>query len=136
VDHGPVSEDIVYRDLEYVDDGGWITNICIYWSVGDWGAPVYSPMEDPRFPVDSEFASVKYYSYWDRPRFHREKYHMLQAMELPRRWRARMHGPRGATLLQQYHVGRMYPPEEEAETWLGPDGPSDPGGGNRWVHHL
>ena len=48
------SEDIVYRDLEYVDNTGWVTNICIYWSVGDWTAPVYSPMEDPRFPTDSE----------------------------------------------------------------------------------
>jgi hypothetical protein len=44
------TEDIVYRDLEYVDDHAWTTNICIYWSVGDWAAPVYSPMEDPRFP--------------------------------------------------------------------------------------
>jgi hypothetical protein len=46
-----------------------------------------------------------------------------------------MYGPRGATLVQQYHVGRMYPPEEKDEFWLGPDGRAAPGG-NWWVHHL
>jgi hypothetical protein len=47
-----------------------------------------------------------------------------------------MYGPRGADLVQQYHVGHMYPPEEQSETWLGPNGPSAPGGDNYWVHHL
>ncbi len=130
------SEDIVYRDLEYVDDHGWATNICIYWSVGDWEAPVYSPMEDPRFPGNSEFRSTKYYSYWDKERFHHDKFHMLQAMDRPHRWQSRMYGPRGATLVQQYHVGRMYPPHEKDEFWLGPDGRSAPGGDSWWVHHL
>ena len=41
--------------------------------------------------------------------------------------RSRMYGPRGATLVQQYHVGRMYPPEEKDEFWLGPDGRAAPG---------
>jgi hypothetical protein len=130
------SEDIVYRDLEYVDHDGWITHICIYWSVGDWNAPVYSPMEDPRFPIDSEFRATKYYSYWDKERFHYEKYHMLRGLELPHRFQSRMWGPRGGDLLQQYHVGHMYPPEEKSETWIGPNGASPPGGDNCWVHHL
>jgi hypothetical protein len=129
------SEDIVYRDLEYVDESGWITNICIYWSVGDWTAPIYSPMEDPRFPPDSEFTSERYYSYWDKERFHHSKFHMLRQLDRPLRWQSRMWGPRGAPLVQQYHVGRMYPPEEKSEMWLGPEGPSGPGE-NYWVHHL
>jgi hypothetical protein len=130
------TEDIVYRDLEYADDNGWITNICIYWSVGGWAAPVYSPMEEPRIPADSEFMARNYYSYNDKDRFHREKYHMLYALDLPHRFYSRMWGPRGATLVQQYHIGRMYPPEEKSETWLGPNGPSAPGGDNCWAHHL
>jgi len=108
-----LSEDIVYRDLEYADNDGWATHICIYWSVGEWGAPVYSPMEDPRFPVDSEYRSTQYYSYQDKERFHHDKFHMLQAMERPHRWQARMYGPRGAELVQQFHIGRMYPPHEK-----------------------
>jgi hypothetical protein len=129
------SEDIVYRDLDYVDNDGWTTHICIYWSVGDWTAPVYSPMEDPRFPHDSEFRSTRYYSYWDKERFHYEKYQMLRALDLPHCWQSRMWGPRGANLLQQYHIGHMWPPHEQTEAWIGPDGPSDPGG-RSWVHTL
>jgi hypothetical protein len=123
------------RELEYVDSDGWITNICIYWGVNGWEAPVYSPMEDPRFPADSEFTSERYYSYWDKDRYHVTKFHMLQQLPLPHRWRARMWGPRGATLVQQYHVGRTYPEHEKFETWLGPDGPGEPNA-NYWVHPL
>ena len=130
------TEDIVYRDLEYADTSGWVTNICIYYAVGDWTAPVYSPMEEPRIPADSEFAATRYYSYQDKDRFHHEKYQMLYGLDLPHRFSSRMWGPRGGTLVQQYHIGRMYPPEEKSETWLGPNGPSAPGGDNCWVHHL
>ena len=93
-------------------------------------------MEEPRIPADSEFAATSYYSYQDKDRFHHEKYHMLYGLDLPHRFHSRMWGPRGANLVQQYHIGRMYPPEEKSETWLGPDGPSAPGGDNCWVHHL
>jgi hypothetical protein len=130
------TEEIVYRDLQYTDKTGWVTNICIYWSVGDWTAPVYSPMEEPRIPADSEFVATNYYSYDDKDRFHHEKYQMLYGLDLPHRFDSRMWGPRGGTLVQQYHIGRMYPPEEKSETWLGPNGPSAPGGDNCWVHHL
>ena len=129
------TEEIACRDLEYVDHSGWITNICIYWAVDDWRAPIYSPMEDPRFPMESEFTSERYYAYWDKDRYHHAKFHMLGEIPLPHHWRSRMWGPRGSTVVQQYHVGRMYPPEEKGETWLGPDGPSDPGG-NYWMHQL
>ncbi|MFB9363896.1 hypothetical protein [Actinoplanes nipponensis] len=130
------TEEIVYRDLEYADTTGWVTNICIYWSVGSWIAPVYSPMEEPRIPAGSEFVSTNYYSYGDKDRFHHEKYHLLRVLDLPHRFHARMWGPRGADLVQQYHIGRMYPPEEKSETWIGPHGPSAPGGDNCWTHHL
>jgi hypothetical protein len=129
------TEEIACRDLEFTDDAGLVTNICIYWSVGDWGAPVYSPMEDPRFPADSEFTAKRYYNYWDRDRYHASKFHMLQAIPLPHRWQGRMWAPRGATVVQQYHVGRTYPEQERFETWLGPDGPSEPAGSS-WVHQL
>jgi hypothetical protein len=60
---------------------------------------------------------------------------MLQQIELPHRWRARMWGPRGSTLVQQYHLGRMYPAHEQSEAFYGPDGVTHPGG-SHWVHHL
>lgn len=129
------SQDIVYRDMEYVDNEGWVTHLCAYWSVYDWQAPVYSPMEDPRFPADSEFTSERYYAYQDKDRFSFFKSQMLGQLPLPHHWRSRIWAPRGAPVLQQFHMGHLYPPEETFETWLGPDGPSSPGG-SHWVLHL
>ena len=47
-------------------------------------------MEDPRFPGDSEFLATNYYSYQDKDRFHHEKFRMLQTMDRPHRFHARM----------------------------------------------
>jgi hypothetical protein len=129
------TEEIVCRDLEFVDEHGWITNICIHWAVDDWTAPVFSPMEDPRFPMDSEFTSLRYYGYNDKPRYHEAKFHMMQHIPLPHYWRSTMWGPRGARLLQQYHVGRTFPEHESTEFFLGPNGPTQPTG-DCWVHEL
>lgn len=128
------SEEIVSQELEFYDADGMITNLCIHWSVDSWEAPVYSPMEEPRFPHDSEFASVRYYAYQDKPRFHEAKFHMLAQIPSPHRWRGRMWGPRGARLLQQYHVGRTYG-DHQGEYFLGPDGPTEACGA-AWVHEL
>jgi hypothetical protein len=92
-------------------------------------------MEDDRFPADGEFASVHYYGYEDKARFHREKAEMLDQIPLPHRWRARMWGPRGSTILQQYHVGHLYPEHERGEAYVGPDGMTMPCG-SHWVHPL
>jgi hypothetical protein len=92
-------------------------------------------MEDPRFPSDSEFTSERYYAYQDKDRFSWGKSQMLDHLPLPHHWRSRIWAPRGAPVLQQFHIGHLYPPEETVETWLGPDGPSGPGGGH-WVLHL
>jgi hypothetical protein len=129
------SEDIVYRDMDYVDAEGWITNICTYWAVYDWEAPIYSPMEDHRFPKDSEFTSERYYAYWDKDRYHYAKSQMLKEIPTPHYWQTRIWGPRGALIVQQFHIGRMYPPEEKYEAWFGPDGPTAPGG-SHWVFQL
>lgn len=129
------SEQIASRELEFYDESGYITNLCIHWSVDSWEAPVYSPMEEPRFPHDSEFASIRYYAYQDKPRYHEAKYHMLAQIPPPHRWRGRMWGPQGATLIQQYHVGRTHPEHERAEGFLGPNGRTE-ACGDSWVHHL
>lgn len=129
------TEEIVARDLEFVDDHGTITNICIYWAVGDWTAPTYSPMEDPRFAFESDFTSVRYYGYEDKARYNATKAEMLGQIDLPHRWRARMWGPRGSTLVQQYHVGHMHPEHERSEAFWGPEGVTSPGV-SHWVHQL
>ncbi|MDX1621109.1 MAG: hypothetical protein R3320_08975 [Nitriliruptorales bacterium] len=129
------TEEIASRELEFYDEPGLITNICIYWGVGDFTAPVYSPMEDPRFPSDSEFTSIRYYDYQDKARYHWAKAQMLSEIPPPHRWWARMWGPRGSTLVQQYHIGRMYPEDQQGEFFYGPDGVTH-AGGSHWTHLL
>ena len=46
-----------------------------------------------------------------------------------------MWGPSGSRLLQQYHIGRMYPEHESVEIFLGPNGATGPTG-DSWVHQL
>lgn len=60
---------------------------------------------------------------------------MLAELDRPLRWQGRMWGPRGATLVQQYHIGRMYPEHEQGEFFYGPDGVTH-AGGSHWVNQL
>jgi hypothetical protein len=130
-----VSEAITSKELEYVDNTGFITNICVHWAVNDWTAPAYSPMEDERFPDDSEFSSLRYYGYQNKGQFHYAKAAMLNQLSLPHRWLGRIWGPRGSTVLQQYHIGHMYPEHEQTEFFLGPDGPTHEFGSS-WGHLM
>lgn len=129
------TDEIVYKDLEYVDEEHVFTHLCVFWGVGGWTAPVYSPMDDPRVPADSEYTGPRYYGYEDKERFHYEKARLLGQLEGPLRWQGRIWGPQGSTALQQYHIGRLYPSDTKAEGYLGPDGLTAEGG-DHWVHEL
>ena len=119
------SEEVASYDLEFVDDHGHITNICVHWNVDGTPAETYSPMEDPRFPADSEFASVRYYGYDDKPRFHAAKAAMLAEIPLPHRWKSRVWAPRGTQVWHRFHIGHLYPDHERWEVYYGPDGATD-----------
>src|SRR5262245_21269598 len=43
------TEEIVSREVEYIDFQGTLGGMCIYWSIYDWDAPQYQPTEEPRF---------------------------------------------------------------------------------------
>lgn len=129
------TEEIASRQLEYFDDSGFISNICVHWAVGDWSAPAYSPMEDERFPEDSEFASLRYYGHWNKSHYHYAKSEMLRQIPLPHRWQGRIWGPRGSVVVQQYHIGHLYPEDEQTEFFLGPHGPTYEFGSS-WAHHM
>jgi hypothetical protein len=46
-----------------------------------------------------------------------------------------MWAPRGSQVLQQYHIGRLYPEHERGEFFYGPDGVTEPGV-SAWVHQM
>ncbi len=123
------TEEIVSRDLEYVDWAGNLSGTCAHWSVFDFDAAQYTPAEIPefidRYGDDNEFRCYKFYHYPDRSHFLRQKKLMTQEIPLPHRWRATVRGPRGAKVVQGWHVGFLdeMPPAWEPvtmrEEWTG-----------------
>ena len=123
------SEEIISREVEYVDWSGNVVGTCAHWSLYDQDASQYCPSElaefIERFGDDHEFRSPKFYNYQDRSRFLRSKALMLREIPLPHRWKSRVWGPAGAKVIQGWHVGYLdeIPPEWETvqmrEEWVG-----------------
>lgn len=114
------TEDIVTKEIEYVDHVGNVGGMCIYWSIYDWDAPQYTPTEEQNFIAwygeDSPFRSHRLYSAPDKESFIRIRSEMIAALPMPRRFVARIRGPRGAELQQGWHVGGMWSPHY-GERW-------------------
>jgi hypothetical protein len=123
------TEQIVCREIELTDWQGNVSGVCAHWSVHDGDAFVYSPTETPdfiaRYGEDAPLRSHKFYGHGDRNWFTRTKWALVQQLPLPRRWRTKVWGPKGAPLIQGWHVGfvdQLSPPGEFPrghEEWTG-----------------
>jgi len=119
--HGPLfTEDIVTKEIEYIDYAGNLGGMCVYWSIDDWDTAQYSPTEEQNFiswyGEDNPYRSHKFYAYEDKPNFSRIRSEMLQALPMPRRYVTKIRGPRGATVHQGWHTGGMWTPDP-ADRW-------------------
>ena len=125
-------DEIVHRDLEYIDWEGRMSGVSIYWSVTDWEGPVWMPTEDPRFleafGATHERCSARFYRFTDKARFAMEKWNLMKQLPLPWRWSGRIYGPRGTVVRQRWHIGNRSP-EMDWEDW-DPHAPAD------FVHFL
>ena len=114
------TEEIVSREVEYLDFQGNLGGMCIFWSLYDWDAPQYQPTEVPdfiaRFGEDSPFRSHKFYGAEDKESFSRTRSEMLASLPLPRRYVGKIYGPKGAVVYQSWHRGSMWQPNR-AERW-------------------
>jgi hypothetical protein len=114
------TEEIVSKEIEYVDFQGNLGGMCIFWSVYDWDAPQYQPTEEPnfiaRYGEDNPFRSHKFYSSDDKDNFSRIRSQMLAALPMPRRYIGKIRGPRGSQVFQRWHVGNMWQPNP-ADRW-------------------
>ncbi len=114
------TEEIVEKEVEFVDREGTLGGMCIYWSINDWDAPQYQPTEVPAFiekyGEDSPYRSFKFYGSEDMEEFGRIRADMLKALPLPRRFVGKVRGPKGAQVVQSWHVGGMWTPNR-AERW-------------------
>ena len=123
------TEEIISREVEYVDYDGNVVGTCAHWSVFDFDATQYCPSEIPefvaRFGEDNELRSYKFYNHPDRSYFLRSKALSIRDIPLPHRWRSKVWGPRGSKVVQGWHVGYLdtIPPEREQvhmrEEWTG-----------------
>jgi len=114
------TEEIVSKDIEYVDFQGNLGGMCIFWSIYDWDAPQYQPTEEAsftgRYGEDSPYRSHKFYASEDKDNFSRIRSEMLAALPGPRRFIGKIRGPRGALVHQRWHVGNMWQPNP-ADRW-------------------
>ncbi len=106
------AEEIVSWEVEYTDWTGTVLAVCAHWGIGDIDTMMYTPTEEPRFIEwyghDSEFRSFRIYDYQNLLRFAGEKWRMLQPIPLPRKFRGRLWAPRGAHIIQGWHVVHCY----------------------------
>src|SRR5262245_18609449 len=114
------TEDIVSKEVEYLDFQGSLGGMCIFWSVYDWDAPQYQPTEEPRFiervGEDSLYRSHKFYGSEDMENFGRIRSEMLRSLPAPRRFVGKIYGPKGTQVHQRWHVGGLWDPDP-ARRW-------------------
>ena len=114
------TEEIVAKEVEFLDFQGTLGGTCIFWSVYDWDAPQYQPTEEgsftPRFGEDNPYRSHKFYGAEDKENFSRIRSEMLKSLPLPRRFVGKIYGPKGAEVHQRWHVGALWSPNV-AERW-------------------
>ena len=119
------SDDIVTKEIEYVDYVGNVGGMCVYWSIEDWDSPQYTPTEEQNFTAwygeDNPFRSHKFYAAEDKDGFTWERHRLLAALPMPRRYLAKIRGPRGAIAHQGWHTGglRTGSPDDSWEDYFG-----------------
>jgi len=112
------TEEIVSREVEYVDDEGRITEVRVLWSVGGWSAPNWS---------QARLEGLKLNRRENEPGHDAEGegitdeaiYEFVQTVPLPRRFLARVWGPKGATVEYVFQLLRSNSPlpEDDFQRW-------------------
>lgn len=106
-----LAEEIAPREVTYEDPAGTFTSVGLHWSAFDWSAPNYTLMMLEGLPpeVQSPRPGIRY----------PEIFEFVQGLPLPRRFRGRVWGPRGATIHAAYHLLRVGSPDpkDDLETW-------------------
>jgi hypothetical protein len=108
------TEEIVSREVEFVDHEGQVTEVRVLWSVGGWAAPNWTQARLEGLPLQIQK---------DTPGHDAEGegiadeaiYELVQTVPLPRRFAARVWGPRGAAVEYCFQLLRNHTPVEGDE---------------------
>ena len=112
------TEDIVAREVPYLDNEGRITEVRLLWSVNGWNAPNWT---------QAKLEGLNLQMIPNRPGHDIEGegladdaiYELVQTVPLPRRYVAKVWGPRGALVEYAYQLLRTNSPlpEDDFEQW-------------------
>lgn len=112
------TEEIVAREVPYVDHEGRITEVRVLWGVNGWNAQNWT---------QARLAGLNLQMIPNRPGHDIEgegiaddaMYELIQTVPLPRRYIAKVWGPRGATIEYVYQLLRTNSPipEDDFERW-------------------
>ena len=112
------TEEIVSREIPYVDNEGLVTEVRILWSVGGWNAPNWSQsrLEGLALNYDKNEAG---HDQEGEGIADEAMYEMVQTVPLPRRFVGKVWGPRGATVEYSVLLLRTATPtgDDEFEKW-------------------
>ena len=110
-----LTDEIRTREIVLIDPLGVISGACTNWSVSDWDAPQFSPMEDPNFVAyfgeDHPLRQTKFYGTTNQEAFGVAKKAFVDLLPLPHHFRARVQAPVGATVRLRFHMGDWGLPE-------------------------
>ena len=112
------TEEILSREVEYVDREGRITEVRMLWTPGDWGAPNWTQAQLEGLPLridkdtpghDAEGEGI----------IEEAIYELVQTVPLPRRFVGKVWGPRGSTIEYCFQLLRTNAPMpgDEFERW-------------------
>jgi hypothetical protein len=112
-----ITEEIVSREVDYVDHQGDLTEVRVLWSVGGWSAPNWSQatlvglppsIAAPGAPGDEQSGLTD-----------DAIYELVQTVPLPRRYVARIWAPRGDSVEYVYQLLRTGSPapDQDFERW-------------------
>jgi hypothetical protein len=107
--YSPVfTEEIVSREVEYVDHAGELTEVRVLWSVGGWTAPNWSQATLDGLPPSVAAPGGQ----GDEQDGVSDDaiYELVRTVPLPRRYVARMSGPRGQSVEYVYQLLRTGSP--------------------------
>jgi hypothetical protein len=112
------TDEICAREVEYIDHEGWLTEVRVLWGVNGWSAPNWTQarlegldlkLSDTAAGHDIEGEGIS----------DNAIYELIQTVPLPRRYVAKVWGPRGAAVEYVYQLLRTNAPVvgEDAERW-------------------
>ena len=117
------SEEIVSREIDYLDQEGRITEVRLLWGVDSWNAPNWT---------QATLEGLHLQTLPDRAGHDREGegladdaiYELIQTVPLPRRYVGKVWGPRGAQVEYRYQLLRTNSPlpEDDFTMWITDNG--------------